>query len=112
METREEIEDGNHLCKLSIDNLIVLLAVDHNKMFKHSCSTNKDDLPLEASLLSSISAGDNCLCYLSSVTKLLCIVSHRPINGMCLSCEQVCCGQMLHIIKSCMSRPHGNQNRF
>ena len=117
-EAWEGIEDGETLCKRSVNALIGLLALDQSKLYSHHCSTSSEDMPERASLQSILRAGDTTLYDFVTVTNLLGNCSHRPIHDLCLSVEAVRVGQLLHVLKasgalpielrvdSCLYKPH------
>ena len=93
------------MCKLSVNSLIGLMAIDDSKLFKHNCSTSKDDVPIDATLISSITAGNNTIYDFVTITHLLGNTSHRPIHDLCLSTEAVRVGQMLYVLKASTAIP-------
>ena len=102
----QDVDDSEHMCKLSINSFIGIMCINENKMYKHSCSTLKEDIPLGASLSSCISYGNHTLYDFVTVTDLKSNVSMRPVHDMTLCMEAVRVGQMIYMCRAMRAIPY------
>ena len=88
-EAWEGIDDGKALCKMAVNALIGLMALDQSKLYTHHSSTSPTDMPEQATLQSTLSAGDQTPYSFVTVQSLMSNCSHRPVHDLCLSVEGV-----------------------
>ena len=82
------------------------MCINETKVYKHSCSTLKEGIPLGASLSSCMTAGDKVLYDFVTVTDLKSNAAMRPVHDITLCMEAVRVGPMIYMCKAMRAIPY------